>query len=321
MSDIFDVLTPIENELTGLYELLTAAGLSPERTETGYRCPVNAGPHQVGWSYLVSAQRILMLPEFKQDFSALQAELFDELYSASPRPSLYLYIVGTPEELAELDNSGKAYLMESNMNYAVKSLATMAELEGLLGGLFAVVPLARKANKAPQVRMLRELRDRVTDAAEPAYALSRFSRFAEFIEAELLQDNRGADRELVSQVYRRFMGRDFHLVWTPSGATFGRGGDMQGMPRHMASSGELAGYDMACFLMETARRSAPGLTIGLHGTLSSLDTLKQTLVLDVLRDFIAATGISVELQSANTTVLGLAKLKLKAVANLTGYGA
>ena len=323
MTEDTETITPIEDDLQALPATLTSLGFVPEVTALGYRCPKLVGGKPVGWMYFLSAKYILRCAtasrEFNRDFRTIQAELFEEVFYGTPKPSLYLYIVGTAEELAELDTRGTSYLVELDINYAAKWLGTLDALTREIGGLFSTLPPSRRANAQPSVALLREVRDRPSSALAPEKVFTR----GQYPRAEAAQDlllgQRASDRALVAQVYARVMGRGFKLQWTSSEITFGRDYMAEGVPRYMASSGEQACFDLSCFLVEGARNVTPGLTIGLHGVLTSFDTLIRFRLLDVLQEFVAATGVSLEVQTADSASLQHAKRKLGAVAAVTEW--
>lgn len=313
-------IEPIEGELQALPALLAGVGLTPEETEYGYRCRNLVGTKDVGWNYFLSAKYLTRMPAFENprrkfewEFRKLQREVLGEIFSSPGRPHINLYLVGTTEEIAELDSRGFSYQAETDQDYALKWFGTLEELEDHLGGAFATLPASRKAHKEPRVALLHSLSERTADQPAPAkvFVLSRIDADTP---AALLVEEKAAERELIAKIYHRILGRSFSLEWTESEALFSRPFLQPGVSRVFASSGERAAFDLACFLAQTASNVTPGLGIGIHCALTHFCILGRMRLMGVLQEFIVATGVSVEIQAESSSVRSMATKLLGKVA-------
>lgn len=318
MTNLEDILTaPLaENELVGVRELLVGQGFSPKVIGAGLQCEQTLLGQRVGLFHFYPAERLLSALDPQNlgsvprssDYSLrlLWGDLFVEEHSKEERVDQYLYAVAPDSVLATLQTSGLLAKVESDMSYARKTVCELQALPGLLSQPFEAVAPAWQANAQPTLHLLRELYDDPEVVAKVTHWLT--------LSGSPWSDHRlsVAQQERMGLVYGRIMGRGFSLKWDGDEVAMVNNGAE--VPPQFASRGEQAGFAFAHFLTMAYEHLAPGMTLGIRALISSLDTLKQLALLEVLRNLVAATGVSLVIQTAKTDTLRLAKKKFKHIA-------
>lgn len=303
----------IEDELASVRQLLRTHGFEPHNIPEGLVCELQLMGQHCATLYFVTAavlQGSIRPHEFhgKFDLRGLYANLFSDGFYSATRVDQYLFVIATPQEQQAMAESGLLAAVETEQSYARKEVCTLEQLERRLAGLFPAQEGENRAFEKPTLTLLREVMDRPAEAPALTHMVTggRIDTPA--------ADFTPAQRELASAIYARIMGRGFCLIWGDDGAQLAQSHNPSGVPAAHGSRGEQAGLALALLLAKAAGEVRPGTTIGLHGNLHALDAFKLLAALDVLREFMAATGASIEIQTANTNVLGLAKMKFKQIA-------
>jgi hypothetical protein len=315
--DIDNLTAYIEDDLKDVHALLTHAGYVPEQLAYALRCPASRGVN--GWSYYVSAARLAKLGDAfgrspRYAFTSLQRELLGEVFGTVPKSELTMFIVGGPQELDRLDELDILRMLEDNMDFARKYVVSADQLLARLSPVFE--DLSQRANEHPELSLFAELNRRSGPDTAVTMALAATWGRQLVVPTRLLAPENAADRALTSAIYARVMGRDFSLKGEESGVLFCQKYVPRGCEAVFASNGERTGYELSAFLTRAYRNVTPGMTVGIHGSLSGLDALKGISALEVLRDFMQATGASIQFQSPKSETRALAKLKFAKVATI-----
>jgi len=305
-----------DDELVDVRELLAGLGFEPKVLGPVLQCEQTLLGQRIGVLHLYPAQRLLKVLDPQNPTSVprsreyalrlLWDELFGEEYTKVPRADQYLYAVASGPELTALQTSGLLYQVESNLNYARKTVCELHELPDLLRPLFVPAAHDLRAHSAPTLHLLRELRDNLAAAETVTHWLTPSGN--PWSGSPLP----GAQREHLGQLYGRIMGRGFGLRWDGYEVVMVNNG--AGVPAGMASNGERVGFALAHFLALAYAHLSPGMTLGVQAMLPGLDVMKQLAVLDLLRHLVAVTGVAVVLQTANTSTLRYAQAKFKHIA-------
>jgi hypothetical protein len=120
---------------------------------------------------------------------------------------------------------------------------------------------------------------------------------------------------LAATLFRRIMGSDYRLVDGDAWPEVARGDNDWSLPNYMLGNGEQVALSFALFLALAYHRvqegEGVGMCVGVRESLNALDLVRQVNALDLLRDFVAATGASLCFQTDKSDIRSLVERKFQ----------
>jgi hypothetical protein len=228
-------------------------------------------------------------------------------------PNAYLYVVDLDNWLADGTNQAVAQMTEHDDRVVRKFICGPGELAKLLANPFGP---AYTGDHRPQFEVHR--RDQALyDKPVPDFATTVTHRFEPVADSDRwlrqLQQHPDAARllGLANNLARRVMGADYQLSAAGDDVLLTRCGKFSSIPWHCMGNGEQYGLAFCAFLALAADDVTPDTWIGVSEALNYLDLSRFLLAVDVLRDFVVATGANVYFRTNKSSYLELVKAKLE----------
>jgi hypothetical protein len=310
--------------LAGMEPILEGAGLSYSRIGTHLRAELHARGAFYGVAYFVAAEDVFSFVGSQWEVEYARSKLWEQVcgkdhFELSPRRNLYLYVVGASEVIDDPKNLvARAHIVNDDRNYALKRVVTPEQARVWLQSPFEVLEGPARATEDPQLYLVLEPHERLgadpQDSALPAGLDVR--HVLDYRHAEDRYDNptiasQGTDAfwRHTEALFKRIMGLDYLLTRTEAGLSIRHQYNPRGAPLWQASRGERMAFALAHFLADASQSVKPGVCLAIHDVIAAFDTIRQLVVLDLLRDFVIATGASVQLKAAKSDFKVLAKAK------------
>lgn len=315
-SRLEELATTLDLAMPATRQVLETIGLSSVQDNLGLRWDVHRMGVHVGIALFIPEELVSELVRATQYPDTAFRHLFDKLFGTlhfggAPRKELFLYVITDGTPFVDKLTAKEVYSIESSMDYALKLVCSNEELGLLLANPFPVLTGAARANEAPALSLLKTQHDRAEGDGLPTRNLYIFNGTGEAYAKELALVPGNPQAERVKLLYARIMGRGFKLIISATSVRFAQTYQDIGSALDYASRGERAGFELACFLAKASAEVHPGMRIGLNHILANLDIMKLLAALDVLRQFMEATGSSIEVESANSSVQNMTKTKFK----------
>lgn len=226
--------------------------------------------------------------------------------------SAQLYVLDLDKGLVDPANQPVAYMLEHDMRTVRKFVCAPEELLERLHNPFGA---AYNGDLVPQLEISRvdhlsfepEPRDfasTVTHAFVPGRAPSvwhqKLQRHPESVRLNLL----------ANRLAKRIMGRDYELHASEDVVVLLRGGQRQELPWFCLGNGEQYGLAFCSFLALASEDASSASWIGFSDVLTYLDDSRYLLFLEVLHDFILATGANIYLRANKKDCRDVAQRKL-----------
>ncbi|KWU26320.1 hypothetical protein [Burkholderia cenocepacia] len=255
---------------------------------------------------------------FENLFETLQMNLMSDDFYAQPRKDICLVAVGTAEYLyGELDFGRRSFVEQDNA-LARKRVLTLQQVDQLLDCPFPRVERAPEA--LPLVELCPEMKDLPDSAREVTDTFGWKEMEALLANTDVLAAENAELRNRIEAILLRVMEGGYRIFWYEDEVAIGRAGDKRGTPIVIASAGEQKAYALAYFLAKLSVTATPATRVEFQGALSGFSLLWLFGLLDVLREFVIATGASLRLQAPQSDRRGLAKRKFDPIASVKEYG-
>ena len=247
------------------------------------------------------------------DAFALKVAMYQDSCKGLRGPNAYLYVVDMDGWLNKPENRDIARLLEQDVRAVRKFVCGSNELAGLL-----VNPFGRsyKGFSVPQFEVQRAdqhpLDPPVRDfAATVTHPFVRVRDTYSYVEK--LHQHADAPRllALATKLARRIMGVGFEFVHGCEDVMLDRCGERSEMPWFCLGSGEQHGLAFCAYLALAFDDATPDSWLGISDVLTYLDLSHYLLAVDVVRDFIMATGANVYLQTNKGDYRALATSKFE----------
>jgi hypothetical protein len=294
--------------------LLSANGVPFTRTDEALRCELSVAGQAYAVVYLVPAQGVF--PDdwdgnaFATHFGDIQESLLGTDFYARPRKDLYLLVVGDAEFLTRPASSRAAADIEQDLSYGKKEVFTPVQALDWLRGPFWTLTGDMRANPAPSVATVADF------GKEGQPAPTRILDVEDILSNS--EEPRHIAKLVAEAVYRKVMGSDRKVFWPDNQPELGRIGDEDGLPVTFCSSGERIAFAFSLFLARAMMEVEPGMCLGFRGSFDRLDAVRQIGAYDCLREFAAATGAGIVVQSAKTSLRELVQRRVSPVIEACG---
>lgn len=251
------------------------------------------------------------------DAFSLKVAMYQDSCKGLRGPGAYLYVVDMDGWLNKQENRDIARLLEQDVRAVRKFVCGSDELAGLLVNPFGhsykgfSVPQfeVQRANQHPLDPPVRSFAETVTHP---------FTRVRDtYSYVEKLHKHKDAPRllALATKLARRVMGADFEFVHGCEDVMLDRCGERSEMPWFMLGSGEQHGLAFCAYMTLAFDDVTPDSWLGITDVLTYLDLSHYLLAIDVVRDFIMATGANVYVQTNNGDYRALATSKFETAVN------
>jgi len=247
------------------------------------------------------------------DLFSLKVAMYQDACSSLVGPHAYLYIVDMDNWLEKPENRDLARLLEQDVRGVRKVVCRGRELAGLLANPFGKT---HKGFRLPAFDVQREnplqghapMRDFAATVTHP-FAYVRDPRCW----LDKLNQHPRSRRltALANVLVRRVMGTDFELGPGAADVIVERCGERSPMSWYALGTGEQYGLAFCVYLALAFDDVTPQSWLGITDVLTYLDMPHYQLALDVLRDFVMATGANVYVRSNKEDYRELATSKLK----------
>lgn len=302
--------------------LLTAHTIAFREEAEVLRCEMSAFGITHSVVYIISAENVLCNPEdssgdLERRLRRVQSALFEAEAESRPRRNLYLFLVWDAAENQDSRYLSQRWTVETDLRLAKKAVMQADDVLNWLQSPFPVREMADRANTAPWFTTMRPTdfpKQRVSRANVFFDAEAELTR----VSSEYAEPAFQALKPIVDNLYRRMMGSVSKVFWADDGLRLGQVYDRQGVPLNFCSSGERTLFALATFLARTSLDHTPGLCAALPRTFDGIDQLRQIGTFDCLRDFIASTSISVEIQANQNEKRALALSRVRSVVESGG---
>lgn len=201
------------------------------------------------------------------------------------------------------------YALEMDMHFALKSVRSLAELdEGLINPFSFWV---KRAEASPKFWVVRDTPVSWEPAPQSPAAVAFSALQLEALCTQVLAyPEQARIRKVAARLVRHVLGGDFQLFWTEQSLTLGRRGDTQGLPLMCLSSGEKRLLAFCLFMALHHEAQDSSLCIEFAASLNGLDARRNYSAMEVLRDFVIATGALVVYRSDVERNRGMAERAL-----------
>jgi len=315
--------TPLSGRhIPAVEDILTANSIEFAEEAEVLRCELSAFGLTHSVVYVVSAENVLCDPsesveQVERRLRRLQSSLFEVELDSTPRKHLYLFLVW---DATEDQNSGylaQRWAVENDLRLVKKAVMQPADVLTWLKNPFPVRAMADRANGVP---LFTTMRPRDFPAQMVSTATVRFDSQAELdhISEECAAPSFEPLKPIIENVYRRIMGSMSKVFWDASGPRLGQVYDQRGIALDFCSAGERTLFALAVFLTRVSLDTTAGLCIALPQTFNGIDQLRQIGAYDCLRDFIAATNVSVEIQAMQNERRALALSRVRTAVESAG---
>ena len=289
---------------------LAAAGLPFTRVPGALRCELTGFGIAHSILYLVPAEAVLLANASEASFGKFQEELVGaEYFAVRGKQNQFLLLVGSKALLSEPAHRKAIYRIEADRSYAAKVFLHVEDLSVWFNNPFALKTGSDRANAVPALTTRAEVN---LPPEDPSPADSVFYQYDILREAKqnFPEGLSEQERRVANVVYRRIMGFGHQIHWAENRPALGYDDSDKATPVDLASTGECAVFAYAVFLARAANTVTPGMCIGIHAGLDRLDNGRFIFALDCLRDFVIATGASVDMQSARGDVRKVAEFRI-----------
>lgn len=275
------------NEQASLLDVLRLCGLQPEITDGVVTAPKTLNGQVIGTQYFVPAKALLTMKEAPDDFLRWQENLLARDFYKDRSHELYVYLVGFPEVIQELQQSGYAYVVASDCNYAPKYVLSVTDLPQALAPLFEGVPDYSSKGTLPYTAIRRERPVVEEGDLRTQVKIGPFATYSEELQ-NLIDHRRGSpEHAQVERIYSRIMNRQ--------------------LPDGYASNGESMAVVFSHALHQAHKTLHEPFTLIAHGMIHAFDDLKRIEALLVLREFQAATGCNLVFATPRNDLAAIAK--------------
>jgi hypothetical protein len=228
-------------------------------------------------------------------------------------PHAYLIVVDLDNWLHDAGNEDIAAMVELDTRAVRKFVCRENELAALLANPFGE---PRATDRLPEFEVQRmdphsfepAPRDWASTVTHPFHRMDDTEAWL-----DLLKNYRERDRvtKLANRLIRRVMGRGYQLCEIRHEVLIERSGRCAPMPWFMLGLGEQYALAFCIYLALVSESASADMWLGLTSVVNHLDLSHYLLALDVLRDFVVATGASVYLKTNKENYQRLAKGKLE----------
>lgn len=250
------------------------------------------------------------------DAFALKVAMYQDSCKGLAGPHAYLYIVDMDGWLNKPENGEIARLLEQDVRAVRKFVCRSNDLAGLLANPFG---RSYKGFSVPEFEVQRADQHPLDPPVRnfAATVTHPFVRVRDtYSHVEKLHQHPDAPRllALATKLARRVMGADFEFEHGSEDVMLDRCGERSGMPWFCLGSGEQHGLAFCAYLALAFEEATPESWLGISDALTYLDLSHYLQAIDVLRDFVMATGANVYVQTNKSDYRGLAESKFKAAA-------
>lgn len=231
-------------------------------------------------------------------------------WNSTPRPPLYVYLVGEASLIGKGEFAMLRWELERDTSIARKFICSFEDLSKTMRNPFN--PVAYRANVAPKLYCFADREEK----EQPNYDEMVTKPFNErdfscMLETLAQRENAPRIRQQVVTLFRRILGADYALYGEgDEWPAVGRVGDTEGVPHSWASSGEQTTLALSLYLALLHDSVPENLCIGIRASLNRLDLLAQINALDCIAQFVLATGSSVYFKTDNQQNLRNAENRL-----------
>ena len=247
------------------------------------------------------------------DAFALKVAMYQDSCKGLAGPNAYLYVVDMDGWLEKSENRDIARLLEQDVRAVRKFVCRGYELAGLLANPFGrsykgfSVPQfdVQRADQHPLDPPVRNFAETVT------HPFVRVRDTHSYVETMHQHPNAPQVLALATKLARRVMGADFEFEHGCADVMLDRSGERSEMPWFCLGSGEQHGLAFCAYLALAFENVTPESWLGITDVLTYLDQSHYLKAVDLLRDFILATGANVYLQANNGDYRKLASSKFQ----------
>jgi hypothetical protein len=315
--------TPLSGRhISAVEDILTAHSIAFAEEAEVLRCELSAFGLTHSVVYIVSAENVLCDPsesteQVERRLRRLQSSLFEAEADSTPRKHLYLFLVWDATADEDSRYLAQRWAVESDLRLAKKAVMQPADVPAWLKSPFPVRAMADRANGVP---LFTTMRPRDFPRQMVSTANVWFDSHAELGRAseEYVAPTFEPLKPIIENVYRRMMGSMAKVFWDESGPRLGQVYDQRGIALDFCSASERTLFALAVFLARASLDATAGLCIALPQTFNGVDQLRQIGAYDCLRDFIAATNISVEIQAMQNEKRALALSRVRTAVESAG---
>lgn len=294
--------------------LLTANSIPFTTGEESLRCEFSLAGQTYAIVHIVPAEsvfpEVLDRDKFLDSFASIQERVLASDFQGSKRKDQYLLMVGSAEFLEQPTNLRATSIVEMDLSYGKKEVMTPELVVDWLTSPFMKVPGSMRANATPIAAAVADLRGKSQPVANVVFNPEATLHGPE--------EHRYVVQQATASVFRRIMGGDFKVFWDQGIPSLGRTPDKEGLDLAFASSGERIAFAYALFLGRSMMDVTPGMCVGINGSFDRLDSVRQIGCYDCLREFVAATGANVVVQSAKESLRQLFLYRMRAVVTALG---
>lgn len=277
--------TPTEQ--ASLLDTLRLCGLQPEITEGIVTAPKTLNGQVIGTQYFVPAQDLLAMQKATDDFLRWKENLLAKDFYKDRSHELYVYLVGPPEVIRELQQSGYAHVVTSDCHYAPKYVLSVTDLHQVLTPLFEEVPGSLSKGTLPYTAIRRERPVVEEGDLRTQVKIGPFATYSEELQDLIDQQQGSPEYAQVEKIYSRIMNRR--------------------LPEGYASNGESMAVVLSHALYQAHKALHEPFTLVVHGMIHAFDDLKRIEALLVLREFQTATWCNIVFATPKNDLAAIAK--------------
>jgi hypothetical protein len=248
------------------------------------------------------------------DSFSLKVAMYQDGCKGFRGPHVYLYVVDMDGWLNKPENRDIARLLEQDVRAVRKFVCSSNDLAGLLANPFG---RSYKGFSLPQFEVQRAdqhpLDPPVRDfAGTVTHPFARVRDTYSFVAKMHQHPDAPRVLALATKLARRVMGADFEFEHGCEDVMLDRCGERSEMPWFCLGSGEQHGLAFCAYLALAYDDATPDSWLGITDVLTYLDLSHYLQAVDMLRDFIMATGANVYLQTNKSDYRALAESKFQA---------
>lgn len=202
--------------------------------------------------------------------------------------------------------------VELDMYYARKVVCSIEDLARVLAPAFSCV--AHRASLAPRIECSRASLHEFDPPFEFAKTVTHPFKpqvHDELVAEVAVRGNAKAIKRLTEVLFQRILGSDYRLADGDCWPDVIRGDGDEGMPMFMLGNGERVALSFCIFLALCHDRVEENMCIGVKESLNALDMSRLLNTFDLVRDFVAATGVSICFQTDRNDSRTWAERKVK----------
>jgi CRISPR/Cas system-associated endoribonuclease Cas2 len=303
-------------------DLLTAHSVAFAEEAEVLRCELSAFGMTHSVVYIISAENVLCSPDesveqMERRLRRVQSSLFEAEVETTPRRHLYLFLVWGADDDRDPRYLPQRWAVENNLRLAKKAFMQADDVLSWLQNPFPIREMASRANGVPLFTTMRP-RDFPAQMASSANVWFDAESELDRLAAEYAEPAFEPLKAIAGNVYRRMMGSMSKVFWDAAGPRLGQVYDQRGVALDFCSAGERRLFALAVFLARSSLDTTAGLCVALPQTFNGIDQLRQIGAFDCLREFIAATSISVEIQAMQNEKRALALSRVRLAVESAG---